>query len=975
LKGYRKPLYSVLMFILFLLILGSMFEQFSYIVVSVKPVEAQVFHSGKEIVISDPNKGFSIRPDIAASADGRYVYVVWEDCNFTDVKFEILKGDYTHMRNIVFRKIEIKDDLSADFGVPIILSEPYFLNLIPRVDVSGSNVYVLWWASGYTEDTKSRDGLFFRKSSDNGTTWSGIKLITRDLPSWVMMVASGSNVYIVWTRPWGAGVGMGLGAGVGMGLGTGEIFFTASTDFGNTFSTPVRIGEEKANVYGEADLNPYVAASGNNVYVAWYDLSLSRAGGEIFFRASHDNEASFDPPLGTPPRNLSNTPGESQTPRIAASGNYTYVVWADFNQTLLGSRHEPPLPGEDIEIFFRKSSDNGTTWSDARNLSHNPGTSALPSIAASDSNVYVAWVDGISGFFRVFLDRSPDYGDTWWSDTFGRPIDVSLIGVPPEYFEEGWLHLFPRIAVSANYVNVVWTNLFEILFAQFCDNGGLNFLNVQKRWFLSPTRPAFNVGRMYYPPLNLALRPRVAASGFNTYIVWDNADPIAQSYGMVSNTEILFVAELPYPAKADLELLEVSPVQAIFDPIILVEGKLTLLRLKIMNTLGRPVDAQIKLAYQFAQSGQIIFQDEVTETVNVKLGLREYYLPLSKFIEPIGEVFHATATIDPENTIEEADETNNVKSSPSVIVKNTRKSRVLYVPLNVTRSGELGYCIPVGTGEVPNWEDMISFVAGSSRFIQGAYPIGEQDYQEIFTSIPVQVDVPDQSPYFETLGSFKYLTKDGLEYVLIKLQEKAYFSIPYVHAIVGVVSQDWFFAATTRTESRGIGLGDTHWWGLPGAAIVEQQYVGGAVTAHEIAHTLGWVPLDFPLGNKHHINLTTTGYWVAQRRPVPPVLDFMSPSIGWDEERWIGSLTFNFLLKQLKADPLDPDPTVILMRGVVFENSTTVLEPWYKLNGTADTQLGSSGEYKVQYLDTNGDVIGEAGFNISLTLTDGDAHT
>jgi Collagen triple helix repeat (20 copies) len=58
----------------------------------------------------------------------------------------------------------------------------------------------------------------------------------------------------------------------------------------------------------------------------------------------------------------------------------------------------PPEPGtqntvhivwqENNEIFYRRSTDGGTTFEDAKNLSNNPGRSLTPAIAASGSNVY-----------------------------------------------------------------------------------------------------------------------------------------------------------------------------------------------------------------------------------------------------------------------------------------------------------------------------------------------------------------------------------------------------------------------------------------------------------------------------------------------------------------------------------------------------------------------------------------------------------
>ena len=72
-----------------------------------------------------------------------------------------------------------------------------------------------------------------------------------------------------------------------------------------------------------------IAASANNVYITW---SSNKTGGdfEVMFRASIDNGQTFGPKI-----NLSNTTGvDSLDPSIAASGNNVYVSWWErANQT------------------------------------------------------------------------------------------------------------------------------------------------------------------------------------------------------------------------------------------------------------------------------------------------------------------------------------------------------------------------------------------------------------------------------------------------------------------------------------------------------------------------------------------------------------------------------------------------------------------------------------------------------------------
>jgi hypothetical protein len=70
-----------------------------------------------------------------------------------------------------------------------------------------------------------------------------------------------------------------------------------------------------------------IATSGDNVYIAWWTNKTGN--NEVMFRASTDNGATFGNKT-----NLSNSKGaESIDAQIAASGDNVYVSWWERNQT------------------------------------------------------------------------------------------------------------------------------------------------------------------------------------------------------------------------------------------------------------------------------------------------------------------------------------------------------------------------------------------------------------------------------------------------------------------------------------------------------------------------------------------------------------------------------------------------------------------------------------------------------------------
>ena len=70
----------------------------------------------------------------------------------------------------------------------------------------------------------------------------------------------------------------------------------------------------------------FIGTSGNNVYITW---SSNKTGNwEIMFKASTDSGKTLGPKI-----NLSNDTSRSVDPQIAASGNNVYVTWWERNAT------------------------------------------------------------------------------------------------------------------------------------------------------------------------------------------------------------------------------------------------------------------------------------------------------------------------------------------------------------------------------------------------------------------------------------------------------------------------------------------------------------------------------------------------------------------------------------------------------------------------------------------------------------------
>ena len=89
--------------------------------------------------------------------------------------------------------------------------------------------------------------------------------------------------------------------------------------------------------------------------MVWEDATTGN--GDIYFKKSVDNGTSFGNI-----ENLSNNTSFSDSFHMAISGSNVYVVWTD-NATGNG------------DIYFKKSMDNGTSFSNIENLSNDNGIS------------------------------------------------------------------------------------------------------------------------------------------------------------------------------------------------------------------------------------------------------------------------------------------------------------------------------------------------------------------------------------------------------------------------------------------------------------------------------------------------------------------------------------------------------------------------------------------------------------------------
>jgi hypothetical protein len=137
-------------------------------------------------------------------------------------------------------------------------------------------------------------------------------------------------------------------------------------------------GTKRLTWTSEDSLKPAMAIDSNNmIHVVWSEYASGSS--EIYYKRSTDGGLTW-----SSGQRLTWMPGDSSQPAITVdSGNGIHVVWSDNT-------------GGNSEVYYKKSTNGGLTWSSAARLTWTPGNSSYPVIATSPtSRIHVVWQDSV----------------------------------------------------------------------------------------------------------------------------------------------------------------------------------------------------------------------------------------------------------------------------------------------------------------------------------------------------------------------------------------------------------------------------------------------------------------------------------------------------------------------------------------------------------------------------------------------------
>lgn len=231
---------------------------------------------------------------------------------------------------------------------------------------------------------------------------------------------------------------------------------------------------------------------------------------------------------------LTNYSLQSYTQSAVSYGSFVHVVWAKSE-------------GNYLEIFYKKTSDYGLTWSSDLRLAYISGTSETPKIAVSGNIVHVVWIDHRNGKKQIYYKRSVDSGNSWSES-------IRLINTVFDTED-------PQLKCTGSNIHLVWTDVRDgnaEIYYKKSSNDGLNWSNDERLTnnSFNSIEPSLDInlseihvvwkdyrdgnGEIYYKSsqnsglnwssdkrltFNSALSglPAISVSGVNIHIVWLDA--------------------------------------------------------------------------------------------------------------------------------------------------------------------------------------------------------------------------------------------------------------------------------------------------------------------------------------------------------------------------------------------------------------------------------------------------------------------
>jgi len=274
------------------------------------------------------------------------------------------------------------------------------------------------------DSTSLPGGIAITNTTDGatlGTTW-----YLNDAPNFADKQSHANdapgNVYMVWNSD----------------SANYALVFSRSNDGGRTWTPRLRIADLQTGSLGGI----VKVAPDGTVLATWWSWLTD----DVWFDRSFDGGATW----GTDIR-VNDLPGSAASPgasdppvlpaMVVAPNGTIYVAYEDYRNG-------------DMDVYFARSTDGGTTWSPGARLNDDNTTARqwMPDLALDPfGGIHVAWEDDRTGAHNIFYTNSTDGGTTWSPN-----IPVTTASTPLSYTRPG-----DYLAIESDpwgNLCVVWTD-------------------------------------------------------------------------------------------------------------------------------------------------------------------------------------------------------------------------------------------------------------------------------------------------------------------------------------------------------------------------------------------------------------------------------------------------------------------------------------------------------------------------------------
>ena len=431
----------------------------------------------------------------------------------------------------------------------------------------------------------------------------------------------------------------------------------------------------------------------------------------------------------------------------------------------------------------------------------------------------------------------------------------------------------------------------------------------------------------------------------------------------------------------DIFIESIEPIQVLEDADTLVTGKATVVRIIVQSTFSEEVHIDIEITYDLGT--KIYLETGIHDWgVNIAPGTNKVYIPGG----PANPGWNSTwdpfdflrwtntgidsllkAELDPDNELEETDETNNVILNPPIQVANAPQLRVLYLP--VAFPGEEDWLVSGTTirkqrdfmvKTYPLAEPDLHFQKGSQWRFSESPPSGSEFKNWIFDNVayPIACVTRIMGYHRVLIFSLKLVTLDGIAIGILRTPEIrepvmiSGFSID--DCVVSHELGHTFYLWHPHDLGPDVFSYDSY-------NVEDQEYAENLNTFMSYRGDPAWIDKGRYDSNPKIQILPGTYYYPGD------------PEIGIEPgEKYFGATTWSWnLMDQLTEDP--PTYSCIMVHGLIGDDGEISLKHnWYRIEAVPDVpqQMIQGTEddkhYFIMFLNENQQIINVFPFKVSF---------